>query len=151
MAGGMELHFFGLWIFKFRSLKFGKKIALSAEFQVFSWKFRPLKTLFRTLENGHSIRHQSIPPLSAGRHRAHAPVFWFFYWDDLFWKINRPEFLAAIFWNQMSPFPKNLLRLLFASRNLFFFYFIIWGYLFKDPQQKYPVKKALKITSRGYF
>ena len=24
MAEGMELHFFGLWIFKFRSLKFGK-------------------------------------------------------------------------------------------------------------------------------
>ena len=33
----------------------------------FSWKFQPLKNIFRTLENGHSIRHQSIPPLSAGR------------------------------------------------------------------------------------
>ena len=43
------------------------KIALSAEFQGFSRKIRPLKNIFRTLENGHSIRHQSIPPLSAGR------------------------------------------------------------------------------------
>ena len=43
------------------------KIALSAEFQGFSRKFRPLKNIFRTLENGHSIRHQSIPPLGAGR------------------------------------------------------------------------------------
>ena len=43
------------------------KIALSADFQGFSWKFRPLKNIFRTLENGHSIRHQFIPPLSAGR------------------------------------------------------------------------------------
>ena len=46
------------------------KIALSAEFQAFSWKFRPLKNIFRTLENGHSIRHQSIPPLSAGRKKS---------------------------------------------------------------------------------
>ena len=53
---------------KCRSLKFGKKNALSAEFQGFSWKIRALKNIFRTLENGHSIRHQSIPPLSAGRH-----------------------------------------------------------------------------------
>ena len=43
------------------------KIALSAEFQGFSGKFRPLKDIFWTLENGHSIRHQSIPPQSAGR------------------------------------------------------------------------------------
>ena len=43
------------------------KIALSAEFQGFSRKFLPLKNIFRTLENGHSIRHQSIHPLSAGR------------------------------------------------------------------------------------
>ena len=43
------------------------KIALSAEIPGFCWKFRPLKNIFRTLENGHSIRHQSIPPLSAGR------------------------------------------------------------------------------------
>ena len=64
--GGKELQFFGLWIFNFQSLKF-EKIALSADFQGFSWKFRPLKNIFRTLENGHSIRHQSIPPLSAGR------------------------------------------------------------------------------------
>ena len=43
------------------------KIALSVKFQGFSWKIRPLKNIFRTLENGHSIRHQSIPPLSAGQ------------------------------------------------------------------------------------
>ena len=43
------------------------KIALSAEFPGFCCKFRPLENIFRTLENGHSIRHQSIPPLSAGR------------------------------------------------------------------------------------
>ena len=43
------------------------KIALSAEIPRFSWEFRPPKNIFRTLENGHSIRHQSIPPLSAGR------------------------------------------------------------------------------------
>ena len=29
------------------------KITLSAEFQAFSWKFRPLKNIFRTLENDH--------------------------------------------------------------------------------------------------
>ena len=64
----------GYGIAFFRALKFQisepeilTKIALSAEFQGFSWKFRPLKNIFRTLENGHSIRHQSIPPLSAGR------------------------------------------------------------------------------------
>ena len=33
----------------------------------FPANFRPLKNIFRTLENGHSIRHQSITPLSAGR------------------------------------------------------------------------------------
>ena len=43
------------------------KSALPAEFQGFSCKFRPLKNIFRTLENGHSIRHQSIPRLSAAR------------------------------------------------------------------------------------
>ena len=50
------------------------KIALSAEFQGFSWKFRALKNIFRTLENGHSIRHQSIPPLSAGRNLSKTPL-----------------------------------------------------------------------------
>ena len=48
--------------------KFGEKIALS-EFQGFSRKIRPLKNIFRTLENGHSIRHQSIPPLIKCRPR----------------------------------------------------------------------------------
>ena len=43
------------------------KIALSAEFQAFSWKFRPLTNIFQTLEKDHSIRHQSIPPPSASR------------------------------------------------------------------------------------
>ena len=37
------------------------KIALNAKFERFSCKFRPLKNIFRSLENGHSIRHQSIP------------------------------------------------------------------------------------------
>ena len=46
-----------------------QKFALSAEFRGFSCKLRPLKNIFRTLENGDSIRHQSIPPLSAGRER----------------------------------------------------------------------------------
>ena len=59
--------FFGLWIFKFFGARTLAKIALSAEFLEFSWKFRPLEIIFRTLENGHSIRHQSIPPLSANR------------------------------------------------------------------------------------
>ena len=65
----------GYGIAFFRALKFRTsepenylaKIALSAEFQGFSCKFRPLINIFRTLENGHSIRHQSTPPLSAGR------------------------------------------------------------------------------------
>ena len=43
------------------------KIALSAEIPRFSWKYRPLKSIFRSLENSHSTRHQSIPPLGAGR------------------------------------------------------------------------------------
>ena len=43
------------------------KIALSAVFPGFGCKFRPLKNIFPTLENGHSIRHQPIPPLVAGR------------------------------------------------------------------------------------
>ena len=66
-AWGMELHFFGLWIFNFRSLKFGKNRSFCRISRGFCCKFRPLKNIFRTLENGHSIRHQSIPPLSAGR------------------------------------------------------------------------------------
>ena len=56
---GSEISNFGAWNLA--------KITLSAEFQGFSWEIRPLKNIFRTLENGHSIRHQSIPPLSAGR------------------------------------------------------------------------------------
>ena len=50
-----------------RSLKFGKKIVLPCGISGFSCKFRPLKNIFRTLENDHSIRHQSIPPLIASR------------------------------------------------------------------------------------
>ena len=53
------------------------KIALSAEFRGFSCKFRPLKHIFRSLENGHSIRHQSIPPLNlAGRSYALYTLSW---------------------------------------------------------------------------
>ena len=80
-SGGME--WLGVWNCIFSGSEFSNfgawnlaKIALSAEFQGFSSKFRPLKNIFRTLENDHSIRHQSIPPLSAGRflalqHRNH--------------------------------------------------------------------------------
>ena len=68
-SGGME--WLGVWNYNFSGSEFSNfgvaKIALSVEFQGFSWKIRPLKNIFRTLENGHSIRHQSIPPLSAGR------------------------------------------------------------------------------------
>ena len=75
MTIATTLNDWGYGIAMFRALNFKisepeiwrEKIALSAEFQGFSWKFRPLKNIFRTLENGHSIRHQSIPPLSAGR------------------------------------------------------------------------------------
>ena len=58
---GSEISDFGAWNLS--------KIAVSAEFQGFPCKFRPLKNIFRTLENGHSIRHQSIPPLSASRRK----------------------------------------------------------------------------------
>ena len=64
------------------------KIALSEEFQAFSWKFRPLKNIFRTLENDHSIRHQSIPPLSAGRN------FKFFQ--------NSLKILNVYFWGEIT-------------------------------------------------
>ena len=63
---------YGIAIFRAQNFQISEpeilqKIALSAEFHGFSWKIRPLKNIFRTLENYHSIRHQSIPPLSAGR------------------------------------------------------------------------------------
>ena len=71
-SGGIE--WLGVWNCIFSGSEFSNfgvgnlaKIALSAEFRGSSCKFRPLKNIFRTLENGHSIRHQSIPPLSAGR------------------------------------------------------------------------------------
>ena len=70
IAGGYgSAFFFGLSIFKFRSLKFGAKIALSAVFPGFCCKFRPLKNTFQTLQTAHSMRHQTIPPLSAGREK----------------------------------------------------------------------------------
>ena len=69
--GGME--WLGVWncIFSGSEISnFGacnlSKIALSAKIQAFSCKFRPLKNIFRTLGNGHSIRHQSMPPLPLG-------------------------------------------------------------------------------------
>ena len=46
----MELHFFGLWIWNFGACNL-VNIALSAEFQGFSWRFRPLINIFRTLES----------------------------------------------------------------------------------------------------
>ena len=41
--------------------------SLSAAIQGCSCKFRPLKNSSRTSDHCHSIRHQSIPPLSARR------------------------------------------------------------------------------------
>ena len=71
-SGGME--WLGVWNYIFSGSEFSNfgawnfaKIALSAEFRGVSCKFRPLKNIFWTLENGDSIRHQSIPRLSAGR------------------------------------------------------------------------------------
>ena len=58
---GSEFSNFGAWNLA--------KIALSAVLPGFCWKNRLLKHIFRTLENGHSIRHQSIPPLIAGRYK----------------------------------------------------------------------------------
>ena len=74
-SGGMEImEWPGHGIAFFRALNFQisepeiwQKSLFLRKFQGFSWKFRPLKNIFQTLENGHSIRHQSIPPLSAGR------------------------------------------------------------------------------------
>ena len=66
MAEGMELHFSGSEVSKFGAWDLAK-IALPAEFPGFSWKFQPLRNIFRTLENGQSIRHPSFPPLRAGR------------------------------------------------------------------------------------
>ena len=66
-SGGMErlgvwdCHFWGSDFSDFGAWNLAK-IALSAEFQGFSWKFRPLKILC-----SHFIRHQSMPPISAGR------------------------------------------------------------------------------------
>ena len=65
--GVWNCYFSGSEFSNFSSLKLGENRSRSAEFQGFSWKIRPLKNIFRSLENGHSMRHQSIPPLSAGR------------------------------------------------------------------------------------
>ena len=63
MAGWCGVASFRLWIFKIRNLRFGVKVALPVEFQAFSSQFRAPKKYFWTLEDGHSIRHQSIPLL----------------------------------------------------------------------------------------
>ena len=63
---GYGIAFFRALNFTFRSLKFGKNRSFCGISRILL-KFRPLKNIFRTLENGHSIRHQSIPPLIAGR------------------------------------------------------------------------------------
>ena len=65
--GGIELHLFRALNFQISEPDIWRETALSAEFQRFFSKFRPLKKIFWTLENPHSIRHQSIPPLRAGR------------------------------------------------------------------------------------
>ena len=64
----------GYGIAIFRALNFQisepeiwQKSLFLQNFRDFPGKIRPLKNIFRTLENGHSIRHQSIPPLIAGR------------------------------------------------------------------------------------
>ena len=78
---GSEFSNFGVWNLA--------KIALSAEFKAFSWKFRPLKNIFWTLENGYSIRHQFIPPLSAGRNS---------------WLVTLSESLKSLDWSPFAPF-----------------------------------------------
>ena len=72
MAGGMELLFSGSEFSNFEARNLAK-IVLSAEIPGFSWKVRPLKNIFRTLENSHAIRHQSMPPRSAGRLKTPLP------------------------------------------------------------------------------
>ena len=66
---GYGLAFFRALNFQISEPEIRQNHSLSVEFQGFSCKFRPLKNKFRTLENHHSIRHQSIPPLSAGREK----------------------------------------------------------------------------------
>ena len=72
MAGGMELHFFGLWIFKFRSLKFGKNrsfcgisgifLEISASEKYFSDSGKwPFHTPPKGLENRRN-EVKSLPP-----------------------------------------------------------------------------------------
>ena len=63
---GYGIAFFGLWNFKVRSLKFGQNRSFWGIAGIFL-PISALKNNFRTQENGHPIRHQSIPPLSAGR------------------------------------------------------------------------------------
>ena len=64
---GYGIAFFRALSFLISEPEILQKKALSAEFLGISCKFRPLINIFWTLENGDSIRHQSIPPLSAGR------------------------------------------------------------------------------------
>ena len=67
MAGGMELQVFRAPNFEFGAWNLAKIALRFCGITGLSCKFQPLKTTFRTLANGHSIRHQSRPPLNAGR------------------------------------------------------------------------------------
>ena len=95
-SGGME--WLGVWNCIFSGSEFSNfgawnlaKSALSAEFQGFSCKFRPLKNIFRTLENGHSIRHQSIPPLRAARYlKGYFRSLLFVCWGGIFEFLDFP-------------------------------------------------------------
>ena len=63
-SGGMEWLGYGNAFF--RALEFANLEPEIWNFRDFPVKIRPLN-IFRTLENDHSIRHQSIPPISASR------------------------------------------------------------------------------------
>ena len=60
--------FFRALKFQVSELEIWQKSLFLQNFRDFPAKFALImKNIFRTLENGQAIRHQSIPPLSAGR------------------------------------------------------------------------------------
>ena len=72
----------GYGIAIFRALNFQisepeiwQKSLFLRNFRDFPGKFGLWKNIFRTLEKDHSIRHQSIPPLSAGRNLLRHSIF----------------------------------------------------------------------------
>ena len=74
MAGGMELHFFRALNFQISEPEIWQKSPFQRNLRGFLVNFGLWKIFFRTLENGHSIRHQSIPPLSASRFMGHCTI-----------------------------------------------------------------------------